>query len=82
MTLTFSSNGKHYTATSKSVFMDNGATIMFIERGRDEPIYAKRPMLSRQEWQRLLPQLEKIDYETYYGRKALLPGVSIYQVKR
>jgi hypothetical protein len=80
--ITFSSNGKNYTATGKSIFMDNGAVVMFIEKGKDEPVYAARVHIGKAEWHRIKPQLNPIDYETYYGRKALLPGVSIYQVKQ
>lgn len=80
--LTFSSNGKNYTATEASIFMDNGAVVMFIEKGRNEPLYSKRPDVSVKEWKRIKPQLTAIDYETYYGRKPLLNGVAIYQLKQ
>lgn len=80
--VTFSSKGKNYTATQDSIFMDNGVVIMFIEKGRNEPIYAQRVHVSKNEWQRIKQHLAAIDYEAYYGRKPLLGGVSIYQVKK
>lgn len=81
MRLKFSTKGKNYVATEQSIFMDNGATVMFIEKGKDEPLYAQRVHITQKEWQRIKPQLSAIDYEQYYGRKPLLQGVSIYQVK-
>jgi len=78
----FSSKGKTYTATGESIFMDNGAVIMFIEKGKDEPVYAERPHIGLKEWQRIKPQLTPVDYEAYYGRKPLMTGVSIYKVKQ
>lgn len=80
--VTFSSKGKSYTATDRSIFMDNGAIIMFIEKGKEEPVYAQRVHVSEKEWRRIKPQLNPVDYEAYYGRKPLMNGVSIYQVKQ
>lgn len=82
MNLTFSSKGRNYTATNKSIFMDNGSVIMFIEKGKDEPVYAQRVHIGVKEWQRIKPQLDQIDYEKYYGRKPLMKGISIYKVKQ
>lgn len=82
MKITFSSRGKNYTATKESIFMDNGSVIMFIEKGINEPVYAQRVHISAKEWQRIKPQLNPVDYEAYYGRKPLLSGINIYQVKQ
>lgn len=79
--VTFSSKGRSYTATKESIFMDNGSIIMFIEKGKQEPVYAQRVHIGQKEWERIKPQLNHVDYEAVYGRKPLMAGVSIYQVK-
>lgn len=80
--VTFSSKGNNYTATDRDVFMDNGAKIVFIKNGKQADPAAARVELGDREWQRIKPHLNHIDYETYYGRKPLMNGVSIYQVKQ
>jgi len=80
-TVAFSSRGQLYTATSNDIFMDNGAIIVFIKDGRAAKVDAHRPPLSQKEWERILPFLQKVEYEEYYNRKPLLSGVSIYRLK-
>lgn len=79
--ITFSSRGNNYTATSKDIFMENGTVILFIKNGKQSDPMAKRVELGKKEWLRIKPQLIPVDYEKYYGRKPLVNGVNIYQVK-
>lgn len=80
--LTFSSNGSNYAAASIDIFMDNGANVVYIKGGKHANPTERRVAIGPKEWQRIKPQLAAIDYEQYYGRKPLLAGVSIYQVKQ
>ena len=82
MNVTFSSGGANYTATDRDIFMDNGARIVFIKNGKQADPAEWRIVLSAREWLRIKPHLNAIDYEQYYGRKPLLPGINIYQVKK
>lgn len=82
MNVTFSSRGSNYTATHKDIFMNNGSVLLFIKNGKFANTYAPAVQLSKQEWQRIQPQLTQVDYEQYYGRKPLVSGVYIYQVKQ
>lgn len=78
--MNFSSKGKNYTATIEDIFMNNGATIVYIKRGKFASQVAQRVLISDKEWQRIKPLLCEIDYEQYYGRKPLV-NVTIYTVK-
>lgn len=82
MKLTFSSNGSNYTATEQDIFMDNGVNVVYIKGGKTANPIATRVPLKTTEWQRIKPKLTEVDYETYYGRKPLLKGVSIYKIKQ
>lgn len=78
--MNFSSGGKTYTASANDIFMNNGATIVYIEKGKYSSQIAPRVLISDREWQRIKPLLSEIDYEQYYGRKPLV-NVTIYTVK-
>lgn len=80
--VTFSSSGNNYTATDQDIFMDNGARVVYIKDGRNSHPEAKRIEIPSREWFRILPKLAMVDYEKYYGRKPLLNGVVIYQLKQ
>lgn len=80
--VTFSSNGTNYRATNRDIFMDNGVQVVFIEKGKHSDPTSKRVPIKQNEWQRIKQYLTAVDYETYYGRKPLMTGVSIYQVKQ
>ena len=79
--VTFSSNGTNYRATHQDIFMDNGALVVYIEMGKHSDPTSKRVPIKQAEWERIKPQLNPVDYEAYYGRKPLMSGVNIYQVK-
>lgn len=81
MNVTFSSNGRNYTATSNDIFMDNGARIVFILNGKHANPTAPRVELKPKEWERIKPQLRKVDYESYFGRKPAVNGVNIFAIK-
>jgi hypothetical protein len=80
--VTFSSQGKNYIATESDVFMDNGVKIVYIKGGKTANPTATRIEVGNNEWHRIMPKLNPIDYEAYYGRKPALSGISIYQVKK
>lgn len=80
--LTFSSKGVNYAVSDKDIFMDNGAAVVFIQNGKYANPTATRISLPATEWQRIKPALSQVDYEEYFGRKPLMKGVSIYQVKQ
>ena len=82
MNLTFSSNGTNYTATAQDIFMDNGARKTFIRGGKQAGTYATAIPITDREWSRIKPQLNPVDYEAYYGRKPLVSGVNIFQIKQ
>lgn len=81
MNVTFSSNGRNYTATSNDIFMDNGVRIVFIAQGKHANPTAHRVQIKPKEWERIKPQLAKVDYEKYFGRKPAVNGVNIFTVK-
>jgi len=82
MNVTFSSRGTNYTATPQDIFMENGISRMFIKGGKNASFSVNNVLLSAKEWQRIKDSLVPIDYEKYYGRKPLVQGVIIYQVKQ
>lgn len=82
MKITFSSNGKNYTATSADIFMDNGVAIVYIANGKHAHPTARRVVLKATEWVRIKAHLSPVDYEQYYGRKPLMKGITIYQLKQ
>lgn len=79
--VSFSSNGSNYTATDRDIFMDNGIKIVYIKGGKHSSPTAARIELKPTEWRRIKPALMPIDYESYYGKKPLVNGVQLYQVK-
>lgn len=82
MKLTFSGNGKNYTATSNDIFMDNGVRVVYIQQGKHANPTASRVEVKPTEWARIKEQLSHVDYEAYYGRKPLMKGINIYQLKQ
>lgn len=82
MNVTFSSNGRNYTATSNDIFMDNGARIVFIAGGKYSNPTAPRVELKPKEWERIKPYLLQVPYEEYYGRKPAVSGVNIFTIKQ
>lgn len=80
--LNFNSNGTTYTATEHDIFMDNGAKVVYIKGGKFADPAERRVELKPTEWQRIKQNLKPVDYEKYYGRKPLMSGVAIYQLKQ
>lgn len=79
--LNFSSKGKNYPIGSQDIIIDNGTIVQYVPNGKYARPFEDRITINANEWQRIKPQLMEIDYETYYGRKPLLTGVSIYKLK-